>query len=217
MEIEATAVAVGEEAAILGGEVVATEILIVGMGEVLTVEARDTPGHQDDAIHENEAHSEGPQGNQILMSLVAEVDSDETIVQELLPPNLDRHLPPGQTPVLHRVAGSALLQDHARLLLAGDLEHQKDAEIPTEAVEGEEEDEVRIVHPVEDRPLLPDPLARAHQGHPNEEPPRTLLAPLLRPDLDELVETLVPCLGHLQDLRPGHLVGEYLAAERELA
>jgi len=215
---EATVVVVVEEAVILGEEVVVIETLIVAMAEALIGEAPDTLGHQGDAIHEIEAHSEGLQGNQILMYPVAAQYRDETTVPELLPPNLDRHLLQGQTLVPHLVAVSVLPRDHARRPLAGDLEHQTGEEAPIVAVEGGEEEEAQTVHPVEDHPLLRHAHAHAHapQGHRNEELLQTLLVHRLHPDLDELVATLVPCLGHLLGHLAGHLVEECLAVERGL-
>jgi hypothetical protein len=213
---EATVVVVVEEAVILGEEVVVIETLIVAMAEALIGEAPDTLGHQGDAIHEIEAHSEGLQGNQILMYPVAAQYRDETTVPELLPPNLDRHLLQGQTLVPHLVAVSVLPRDHARRPLAGDLEHQTGEETTIVAVEGGEEEEAQTVHPVEDHPLLRHAHAHAPQGHRNEELLQTLLVHRLHPDLDELVATLVPCLGHLLGHLAGHLVEECLAVERGL-
>jgi hypothetical protein len=203
-----------EEVAILGGEVVATEMSIVVTGEASTEEVQDILDHHVDAIHETEARLEGLQGSQILTYPVVEGDRDETTVSELLPPHLDHHLLPDQTLVLHLAAVSVLPRDHARPRLAGDPELQTGEEVPTEAVEVGEEEEVQSVPLVEDLPPLREAHARALQGHLKEEQRQTLLAHLLHPELGESVVTLVQCLGHLLDHLFGHLVGEFLAAEK---
>ncbi|KAE9381496.1 hypothetical protein N431DRAFT_322981, partial [Stipitochalara longipes BDJ] len=185
--------------------------------EDLTGGAHDILDHQDDVIHEIEAHSEGLQGNQILMYPVVEEDRDETTVPEPLPPNLDRHLLRDQTLVLHLVAVHVLPQGHALLLLAGDPEPPTDEEILIEVVEDGEEEGVQTVHHVEDHPLPPEVRARALEGHRNEELPRTLSAHLLHLGLDVLAAILVPYLGLLPDRLAGHLVEGSLAAEKGLA
>ena len=129
-----------EEVAILGGEVVATEMSIVVTEEASTEEVQGILDHHVDAIHGTEARLEGLQGSQILTYPVAEGDRDETTVPELLPPHLGHHLLPDQTLVLHLVAVSVLLRDHARPRLGGDPERQTDEEVPIEVVEGEAEE-----------------------------------------------------------------------------
>ncbi|PMD39900.1 hypothetical protein L207DRAFT_32503 [Hyaloscypha variabilis F] len=210
---EVIAVVVVEEAAIIGEEDVVIEISIVAMGEALTVGARDTLGHQEDAIHEIEAHSEGLQGNQILMFPVAEEDRDETTVPEL-PPTLDRPLLYDPTLVLHLAVVRILPPGHALLLLAGDPEHPTDEETPIEVAEDGEEEEVQTGHHVEDHPLHPEARARVPQGHRNVELPRTLLAHLLRLDLDVLAVIPVPYLGPPPDRLVGPLTEGHLAAEK---
>ena len=158
-----------EEVAILGGEVVATEMSIVVTGEASTEEVQDILDHHVDAIHETEARLEGLQGSQILTYPVVEGDRDETTVSELLPPHLDHHLLPDQTLVLHLAAVSVLPRDHARPRLAGDPELQTGEEVPTEAVEVGEEEEVQSVPLVEELPPLREAHARALQGHLKEE------------------------------------------------
>lgn len=154
-------VAVAEGEVILGGEVVAIEILIVETGEAMIEGAHGTPDRHAVAIHEIEALSGELHGNRILTFPVAEGDHDEMTAGELLLQRLDRRLLCVQLLVPHHVAVNALPRDHAPRLLVRDLEHQRGEATLIEAVVAEAEEEVQTVHPAEDHPPPREPRARA--------------------------------------------------------